>query len=116
MTARRPASLDDLQVGDEVAFKPGYGSQGVYLRKVVRMTATQIATDDGKRFVRRTGREVGGSAYGAGHVNIPNEAAVIAAAETRRRNLQWHLATALKERHLSYDQLTRIRAIVEEGE
>ncbi len=53
--------LESLKPGDEVCFNGSYGK--VVIRKVERLTKTQIILDTGNKFRRDSGYCVGGSAW-----------------------------------------------------
>jgi hypothetical protein len=54
-------SLQDTKVGDFVAVCGGASRDTVLKSTVVKATATQIVISDGRRFIRRNGKEHGSS-------------------------------------------------------
>ena len=62
-------SLDDIDVGDEVAYQEGgaYHDRPLLRVKVTKVSTTQI-TVGSKRFLKRSGREVGGSTYHSAYI------------------------------------------------
>jgi len=94
------SELKDIQAGDEVAlFEPnalGYGNQGVSIKRVERVTPTQIIVN-GTRYRRQDGRAVGDTDYWY-HVYID-----LATAENRVRAEHQELIAARRR------QLTAMR-------
>jgi len=61
-------SLNDVEVGHIVVRSKG----GYYTTpKVTKVTKTQITIEDGTRFSKDTGREVGGSKWHSAHIYAP---------------------------------------------
>ena len=106
--------LSNVNVGDEVIWHPPF-ARAAYFRKVERVTKTQIIIDDGRRFNKTFGREVGVSGYGSSMITRPTEGSIRLAHKTKVAAMRSRLSDEIKKSDLTLDQLRRIEAIMQEG-
>lgn len=84
-------NISDLKVGDVVVI--GNRRQPMTTETVTRLTATQIVTDSGKRFSKRTGDVIGGSSFHVQHylrrnINSMGGSGLMSVEEMHRENEQ----------------------------
>ena len=105
--------IKDEDLGKEVIVRESHGQ--FYLSTIVRLTKTQAISENGGRYRRSDGYVVGGDRWVNDRIEIitPTIQAEIDRKNVENRvyyygrNKGWHT--------LSYDQLTRIGEIIEEG-
>lgn len=128
-------TLKTVAVGDEVVWTHDIRSGASYYRKVtvVKATATQFTTEDGKRWKRNDGEEYGSTSYRKPHIvqdyagnqwprplltwEQADTAAVSEQDERNRKRLQREIAQWFEGRtgDLSMEQLDKIARIIAEG-
>lgn len=106
--------LENLKVGDEVYVTGRYGELG-QIRKVVRLTKTQILLGEHARFRKNTGTEVGGGAWSTRSI-IPVTDDI--RASIYESQLRYRLTKQLEQvmKSAPASVLERIEAIVKEYE
>jgi predicted nucleotidyltransferase len=108
--------LQNIKPGDDVAYVAGGCGSGVYIRKVERVTKTQIIIGD-SRYRREDGFPVGHTIWDAAHICELTPEMEKRVKETADREKKTRLVAEIHKalRGLTLDQLERINAIVDEG-
>lgn len=104
-------SFEHLKAGDKVIVR-GHRD---YLRKVERVTATQIIDDNGSRFRRKDGGMVGYNGWHSSRLIEYSEAEEQKIVQKEHRSRLLYKISVFDLTRCSIDQLERIVAIYNEG-
>ena len=117
MTARRPASLDDVQVGDEVAVMPAPYGGAPRIGRVECVTKAQLVVS-GTRFNRGPWFvEYGaGARWSRRHLKPLDDAILAQIDKAWLRFATASLADDIRKCALTRSQIRAIRAVLEGGE
>lgn len=123
---RRPETLDELRVGDEVVVtRGGFGKFAITIERVTRATKAQLmvelpnmaGTRHEWKFWRKDGFEVGGGGVGDyARIGVVDDAALARIDKAKRLAATKFLSEDIAEADLTHDQIARIRAVLEGSE
>jgi hypothetical protein len=105
--------LNTLKEGDEVICRWGSYSTSYALQKVAKTTKTQVVLDNGSRFRKDDGREVGDRYNCIMETNEKNMAIIHRQAEQRRVAIKYRKITNTRLDLLSETALDAIQAIID---
>ena len=109
------SEFQDLKVGDEVILiSNGLGATKYLLKKVQRLTKTQIVIDNFK-YRRSDGRQIGYNGYYGDRLSLPTETMRQKMKEYNQSLLKWHCINDLRQTDwdkFSLQQLQQIQKFI----